>query len=83
MTTDLRFLTATIQGQQQLADDSLAQARRLDQLLTSPSSANWPPEALAELKSARDRFLNLAEQLSTAASVTAGNAVIFIQGASK
>jgi hypothetical protein len=83
MTTDLKFLTSNIEEQQRLSDVSLNQARHIDALLTNPSSANWPPEALAELRQARDRFLNLAEQLSTAATVTAGSAVIFIQGANK
>jgi hypothetical protein len=80
MPYDLDFLNKDIKRQQEIAQQALDEAKRLDKLLKSPEV----PEALrSELEESKASFLRVARELAANATTTSSSAITIFSSLAK
>jgi hypothetical protein len=77
---DFSFLTDDLKRQQEIAQEALNEAKRLDAVL---NDAKVPPELKPELERAKASFLRVARELAANANTTSTSAITLIGSTAK
>jgi hypothetical protein len=78
--TDLGFLSEDLKRQQEIAQEALDEAKRLDTLVNDPQVA---PEVRQELERAKITFVRIARELAANTATTSSSAITVIGSTKK
>jgi len=77
---DISFLSRDLKRQQEIAQEALDEAKRLDEVLSDPKLA---PEVRQKLEQAKVKFVRIARDLAANATHTSSEAIITVTGSTK
>jgi len=84
MPEDLKFLSLDIKRQQEIAQQALDEAKKLDSVLTSEAATSPEAKELKEkLQEAKETLLRVARELAVNANTTSSNAITVVSSLAK
>ena len=84
MPEDLKFLSLDIKRQQEIAQQALDEAKKLDSVLSSEAATSPDAKELKEkLQEAKEMLLRVARELAVNANTTSSNAITVVSSLAK
>jgi hypothetical protein len=84
MPEDLKFLSLDIKRQQEIAQQALDEAKKLDTVLSSEAATSPDAKELKEkLQEAKEMLLRVARELAVNANTTSSNAITVVSSLAK